>query len=256
MRISLDIRKGLEENAASYFEKAKKDKRKLEGTRKIISEYEKKLIAAEAELSEKKSIAKHAVKREWYEKFRWFISSEGFLVIGGKDATTNEIIIKKHADKEDVVFHTDMAGSPFVVVKKEGKDGEIPKTTLDEAASFTAAHSRGWKLGMATLNVFYAHPEQVTKTTNSGESLSRGAFYIKGSVTNFSPKMEYAVGMLDDGRVMGGPISAVKKHCIKFAEVVQGDEKTSDAAKQIQKLIGGELDEIIRALPQGCKVKK
>ena len=58
------------------------------------------------------------IKREWYEKFRWFISSEGFLVIGGRDATSNEIVIKKHADKNDLVFHTDIKGSPFHLSKQ------------------------------------------------------------------------------------------------------------------------------------------
>ena len=62
--------------------------------------------------------------------------------------------------------------------------------------------------------------------------------------------------MMDDGRIMGGPVSAVKKHCKRFVELMQGDEKTSDVAKKIQKAVGGELDDIIRVLPQSCKIKK
>ena len=37
---------------------------------------------------------------------------------------------------------------------------------------------------------------------------------------------------------------------------MQGDAKVSDIAKLIKKTIGGELDEIIRILPQSCKIKK
>ena len=48
-----------------------------------------------------------------------------------------------------------------------------------------------------------------------------------------------------------GPVEAVRHHCEKFVVVVQGDSKPSDLAKILQKQLGGELDEIIRALPSG-----
>ena len=59
--------------------------------------------------------------REWYEKFRWFTSSDGFLVVAGKDTVSNEVLIKKYAKQEDVVFHAEISGAPFTVVKTEGK---------------------------------------------------------------------------------------------------------------------------------------
>ncbi|MBN1792667.1 DUF814 domain-containing protein [Candidatus Woesearchaeota archaeon] len=256
MRISLDVRKSVDENASSYFELSKKDKKKIEGVRKVILEHSGKLKDFLEREEEKALRQKPAPKRrlEWFEKFRWFISSDGFLIIGGRDAATNEIVMKKHADPDDLVFHTDMAGSPFVVVKREGK-GIIPKSTLEEAAKFTAAFSRGWKNNMAAIAVFYVKPEQATKTPNPGESLPKGAFVIRGETKYFHPGMEYAVGMAD-GRVMGGPVSAVKKHCDNYLEIGQGDSKTSDVAKAVQKAIGGGLDEILRVLPQGCKIKK
>jgi len=204
---------------------------------------------------QQQAVVQKRKKQEWFEKFRWFLSSDGFLVVGGRDATTNEIIIKKHADKDDLVFHTDMAGSPFIVIKKDDKP-EIPESTKEEAATFEAAFSRGWKQGMGTLPVFSARPEQLSKQPNTGEFISKGSFVVRGELKYYSPKMEFAVGLLEDGRVMGGPVSAVKKHCSKLVEVIQGDEKTSDVAKAVQKIIGGELDEIIRALPQGCKFKR
>ena len=271
MRLSLDIRKTLEENAASYFEKAKKEKKKIEGARKVVADYKKKLSALEKEYNEqaeKKHIAKAQVKKEWYEKFRWFISSDGFLVIGGRDSTTNELAIKKHTDSNDVVFHTDMAGSPFVVVKRQGvkqgadgiagdasKEGAIPESTLEEAADFTAVFSRGWKQGLGGLSVFSVKPEQVSKTARSGEFISKGAFMIYGEKKFYRPDMSYAVGAWDD-KIMGGPLSAVKKHCKDFVEIIQGDEKVSDVAKQVQKKLGKGLDDIIRVLPANCRLKR
>ncbi|MBU0471640.1 MAG: DUF814 domain-containing protein, partial [Nanoarchaeota archaeon] len=175
MRITLDFRKTVEQNASDYFEKSKKAKKKLKGAMKALLKTKEKLKITESkEVVPEKPIIRKIKKKEWYEKFRWFVSSDGFLIIAGRDATTNEIVIKKHTDKEDLVLHTDMAGSPFVVVKAEGK--EIPKTTLQEACDFTADYSRGWKEGLSTLAVFYVKPEQVTKEANTGESLPKGAF--------------------------------------------------------------------------------
>ncbi|HJX06185.1 MAG TPA: NFACT RNA binding domain-containing protein [Candidatus Nanoarchaeia archaeon] len=254
MKISLDIRKSLEENAASYFEKAKKEKKKLEGAKRIVEEYRKRLSSLEEEKAQKKAVIKPLARKEWYEKFRWFISSDSFLVIGGRDATTNEVIIKKYVDKDDLVFHTEAPGSPFVVVKKEGKAGDMPGLTREEAAAFTAAFSKAWKQGLSTLPVFQVKPEQVSKQAKSGEYLTKGAFMIYGEKEFYNPVMSYGIGLYHE-KIMGGPLSAVKKHCKEVVEIIQGDEKLSDVAKQVQKRIGGELDEIMRVLPPGCKIK-
>ena len=254
MRIALDFRKSVEENASGYFERSKKAKAKIDGARKAIEDHKLKLETAREPVKKQVKKVGAGRKAEWFEKFHWFISSDGLLVIGGRDATSNEIVIKKHAGPQDLVFHTDMAGSPFVVVKNEG-GGEVPEATREEAAQLTAVFSRGWKNGMATLPVFSARPEQVTKTPNPGESLPKGAFVIRGELTYYSPRMEYALGSYQE-KVMGGPLQAVRKHCGKAVVIVQGSDKVSDVAKAVQKRIGGGLDEIIRKLPQNCRVRK
>ena len=258
VRISLDISKSIEKNAEVYFEKAKKARKKIEGAKEAVEKTRKKIEQVKkAELKElekeKKKLPER--KKHWYEKFRWFITSDDFLVIGGRDATSNEIVVKKHAEPDDLVLHTDMAGSPFFVIKSEGK--KITETALKEAADATCSFSRAWKLGLATQSVFYVKPEQVTKTARPGEYLPRGAFMIKGKTSYIENKINCAIGMTDDGAIMAGPVEAVKKHCKKYVTIQQGDEKTSKIAKQIQYKIGGDLDEIIRAMPTGgVKIKK
>lgn len=170
--LTIDLNKSVEQNAAVYYEKAKKAKRKLEGALAVVRRYEQELQKLERPKPEAKE-TKKAVKREWFEKYRWFYSSEGFLVIGGRDATTNDMIIKKHAAADDIVFHTDMAGSPFFVIKTEGK--KPGNATMQEAADATCSFSRAWKLGLSTQSVFHVAPEQVTKTANTGEYLTKGA---------------------------------------------------------------------------------
>ncbi len=249
-KINIDITKSIEENASIYFEKAKKAKKKMEGAREALKKSETKLkkIKKEKPVIEKKKL-KTKQKKEWYEKFRWFISSEGFLCIGGRDATSNEIVIKKHTDKNDIVFHTDTAGSPFFVVKTEGK--KPGDATLEEAAQATASYSRAWKLGVTYLDVFYVKPSQVSKKTKAGEYMGKGAFMIYGKKNYLKSELKIAVGV-KDSRIIAGPVNAVKANAEKFTIIEQGREKASALAKKIQKKLGaGEIDDIIRMLPTG-----
>ena len=256
----LDLTKNIDENAAVYFEKAKKIKKKIEGAEKALRENLKKLSELEGKkekiiLEKSKQEKLKERKQEWYEKFRWFISSEGFLVIGGRDATSNEIVVKKHTEPDDLVFHTDMAGSPFFVVKSDGR--EIGEKTKEETADATCTFSRAWKLGLQTSSVFYVKPEHVSKKTKAGEYMGKGAFMIYGKTNYISNKVNLAVGVTDNQQIMAAPLEAVKANCKKYIVLEQGNEKASAVAKYIKHKINGSIDEIIRALPSGgVKIKK
>ncbi len=261
--IELYLEKSIEQNASIYYEKAKQLKHKRDGLLKAIEETKIKLGTLQNEKEkalqqiQKKAeqIKQSERKREWYEKFHWFYSSEGFLCIGGRDATTNEVIVKKHTEKDDIVLHTDMAGSPFFVIKN-GKNATIK--TIQEAAQATASYSKAWKLGLSTLDVFYVNPEQVSKKTKAGEYMPKGAFMIYGETNYLHPILEIAVGITHEKRVVAGPLEAVKVQTEKYVLVSPGKEKTSDAAKRIQKILNiSDVNEIIPMLPAGgCSIKK
>jgi len=142
-----------------------------------------------------------------------------------------------------------MAGSPFFVVKSESRN--IGDKTKEEAADATCTFSRAWKNGLQTTSVFYVNPEQVSKKTQAGEYMGKGAFMIYGKTNYIDNKVNLAVGMTEKQQVMSGPLDAVKKHCRNYAALEQGNEKVSRIAKHIQYKIGGAIDEIIRALPSG-----
>ncbi len=259
MEIEFDLNKSVDENAGTYFNLAKKAKKKLEGAKAALEDSKKKLqkLLKEEEkfqLEEEIKQQKKERKREWYEKFHWFISSEGFLCIGGKDATSNELVIKKHTEKEDLVLHTDMAGSPFFVIKNGQKAGA---ETIQEAAQAVAVYSKAWKLGHTSADVFYVKPEQVTKEAKPGEHIGKGSFMVYGKTNYLHPQLEYALG-LADGEIIGGPLPAIKKKTAVFVVVISGREKKSALAKKIKaKLKGGDLDDIIKFLPAGGgEVKK
>ncbi|MEM0231296.1 MAG: NFACT RNA binding domain-containing protein [Candidatus Woesearchaeota archaeon] len=247
VEVEIDTKISIEANASRYFEEAKRFKKKAEGALKALSEA-KKRIEEEAITFQKQKEVESRREKKWYEKFRWFISSEGFLVIGGRDATTNDILIKKHMEKHDLVFHAEMAGSPFVLIKTEGKTpGEL---TIAEAAAETASFSRGWRLGLSEMEVFYVTPEQVSLTPKAGEYMGKGSFMIYGKRNVLRAPLRVAVGIYE-GAVMCGPPSAVSKNCPKGILIGPGSEKKTDIAKVISKELNCKIDDVVRELPSG-----
>jgi predicted ribosome quality control (RQC) complex YloA/Tae2 family protein len=267
MIITLDTKRNVEQNAAMYYEAAKKAKKKLRGAREALARAERELEAELERKGKKEGVlesgmagkpggraAKRGKKPEWFEKLRWFVSSEGFLCVGGRDATTNEIVIKKHMQPDDIVFHTEMAGSPFFLVKTGSQDGKEPgEATIREAAIATASFSRAWKLGVAYAEVYHVRPEQVTKSAMPGEYVPKGAFMIYGKKNMMNAELKLAVGIDAEGRLMCGPVAALEKNCRDDVKILQGNGRASDAAKIIEKKLGlkNSADEIIRALPSG-----
>ena len=41
-----------------------------------------------------------------FEKFYWFISSENYLVIGGRDQQQNELVVKRYLTDSETHTHT------------------------------------------------------------------------------------------------------------------------------------------------------
>jgi predicted ribosome quality control (RQC) complex YloA/Tae2 family protein len=267
MKLSLKLNKTLDENAQIYFTKAKKLRKKIPGANKAIGITNNKIAKLEDKPIEKlKQVVKiKRVKRKWFEKFRWFLTSEGFFVIAGRDSSTNEDLIKKHTDKEDLVLHSDMAGSPFVVIKKNSCEKEISEKDISECADFVLAYSRAWKKGFGNADIFYVKPEQVTKTANAGEHLGKGAFMIRGKTNYIQNKLDFCVGVYDkiedfeySGRIFVGPEEAAKVYCKKYFNLIPGRQKTSEIAKILKYEFASELDldEFIRVIPAASEIVK
>ena len=238
-RVKIDTRKTAAENAEHYYETAKRAKLKLAGAKKALDDTRKKM--AELKLREEASVQqapeiKKSREKRWYDKFHSFYSSDGFFVVGGKDATTNEILIKKHAEKGDVVFHAEMHGAPFFVVKNpSGK--EIPQKTLEETAEAAASYSSAWKTGVSSCDVYYVLPGQVSKSAPSGEFLGKGAFMISGKKEYFrKTTLQIGIGVkLNQGaEVIAGPVSAVASNSKYHVKVSVGDKKSEELAKEIK----------------------
>lgn len=259
----LELQRSLFENAASFYERGKKARQKLEGaraaledSRRKLTEVEKKMHKAE-ELEQVKpaeamqELAKHKVKhKEWFEKFRWFVSSDGFLVVAGKDATSNEVLVKKYTEDKDVVFHADIVGAPFVVVKTEGK--KPSEQCLREAGEFAAAFSRGWREGFGSVDVYWVRPEQLSKGGPSGESVAHGAFVVRGERNWMrGTPLRIAVGVaISDresrARIGGGPVEAVRAKLNAYVVIVPGDVEGKELFNRVLTSLGRKLPRELR----------
>jgi len=212
----------------------------------------------------KKAIPKPTVltvrreRKEWYQKFRWFFTSEGKLAVGGRDAQSNTILVKKHMLEGDVAYHADLFGSPFFILK-EGK--EQTPAEVRQMGQATASFSSAWKTGLSAADAYWVEPDQVSGSAPSGEYLARGSFAIRGK-KNFVTKnpVELAIGMDAEGRIASGPEEAMMKSSRAYLVIIPNREKASDTAKRVlfelRKLYGDELgatslDDVMRALPTG-----
>jgi len=260
MKIELDYEKSAEENAAHYFEQSKLARKKVAGLKTAIKEITEKRKKKEKKAEEKKEAEKRDFERKrtkkWFEKYRWFVSTDGFLVIGGRDAHSNDEIVKKRMSMKDSYFHADVYGAPHCVVESEDK--KIPEATMKEAAQFAVTFSKAWQEGRAYADAYSARPDQVSKNAPTGESLGTGAYMIYGEREWYRKvPVACAIGFNEkEGALMAGPPSAVKASCSSPIELKQGGKKKSDLAKQLKALlekkgIRAALDDIIALLPNG-----
>ena len=257
MRITIDIYKSVQANAAYYYERAKRSKKKIEGAQRAYEETLKKIENLSAKKEQRQKRQAEERKRQWFEKFRWYSSSEGNLVIGGRDATTNDIIIKKYLEPNDLVFHTQLKGSPFVIIKAGNQ--KITEEEREDAAIFCASNSKQWEAKISLADVYSIKPDQVKKEFG----LPKGSFMIYGERTYYKAPLELAIGLFQENKVMCGPLSAVKKQCKYILSIRQGSMKKSDAAKKIRyffhqkEKVDVDIDDIMQALPPGeCDIKE
>jgi len=239
--LQLNLTRSIQASAAKFYEKAKKAQRKLEGAEKALRGTQTKIEQLQQKKQQIVKVPKPPpVRREktWYEKFRWFHSSDGLLVIGGKDATSNEVLIKKHMEPHDVVFHADIVGAPFVLIKTEGNTPS--EQSLTEAAQFAASYSRAWKEMFGAVDVYWFHPQQVSKSPPSGQYLRKGSFMIRGAknyIRNVPLAVVIGVQIKDYTRIIGGPPEAISKHTNVYVEIVPSEHKSSQLAKQIRHIL-------------------
>ena len=244
VKLELDIHKELHEIAEEYFEKAKKYDAKIKTAEMELEKSLSSLKNLEDEIARKIELEKVVVKlppRRWYDSFLWFISSDGFLVVGGKDAQSNERLVKKYMDANDIFMHAEIHGGAAVLIKNL-KNREISETTLMEAAIFAASYSKAWQKGLNAIDVFWTDPENVSTSPPSGQYLPTGAFIIKKKNYLKNTPLRLAIGLIINKlnheaivQLMSAPPQVMKSLTPYYAVIAPGTIKKSDVAKMLIK---------------------
>lgn len=248
-KLKLDLRKSVFENADYYYQLSKKAKRKGSLIKTAISETKQKiekLRKAGAKVAEEEKALEK--KKLWFEKYKWFITSDNVLVLAGRDAKSNERLVRRHLKSQDKYAHADVHGAPSVVVRGSSE------IALKEACEFALLHSKAWSSKLATGDAYWVNAEQVSKAAKWGY-VPKGAFVITGK-KNYLKNLSVSAGIglikIDNvDKVMCAPADIIKKKCSTYIIFEPGEVDKQEFAKAVAKVFNCELNEIMRLLPPG-----
>ncbi len=255
VEIVLDARKSLNENAAAYFEKAKKAREKKTGLLAAIGDVEKKIEELKRKVGQEKQeleektrvVEKVFEKKEWFERFHYFRTDGGRLCIAGKDAKQNELLVKHHLEEGDLFFHADVQGAAATILK----DGlNASGEEKEQAAQWAACFSKAWKGGFSSVDVYAVPKDQVSKTPKSGEYLQTGSFIIAGKREWFkNTELKVAVGLAGDGKLVVVP-NSLASTLDKKTEAAPGEKKllAAEIAKKLA-LSREQQEKLMQMLP-------
>jgi predicted ribosome quality control (RQC) complex YloA/Tae2 family protein len=291
--VTLAVEKSVHQNAQTYFEQARTLKDKAKGAKAALERTETQATKEQAKRAKDAAagrvrLAKRS-KRFWFEKHRWGILSDGRMIVGGRDAKGNDTVVRKYLRSTDLYVHADLHGAPScslrlhdgleidpnpmgfrpegvasLKISQEFVDGledaqNLPVEIIEEGAQLAIAWSRAWGSGGAAATAFHARPSQVSKQTESGESIGRGAFVVRGQRTWYRDvPMEIAIGFAIINNIpipISGTAAGVSKICQRWALIKPGREKKETIANRIAKATGLAQDDVLSALPPGaCEI--
>ena len=195
--------------------------------------------------------------KQWYERYRWFVTSDGYLVIGGRDASSNSAIIRKYMTENDIIFHAEIHGSPFFLVKNVNNQEKQDSAYVEEAAQATVSFSRAWKDGLSSGDAYWVFPNQVKKGAPTGQFLPKGSFVIEGK-RNFCRGIELklSIGLVQIEKkysIVCGPLNAVIKRSLVFASLLPGGTDQMNLAKRVKSEFVRAISEFDQSLAEYCK---
>lgn len=188
-----------------------------------------------------------------FKKYRWFFTSLGKLVIGGKSAIQNEEILKKlKSEKKDyTIMHTAEPGSPFSVILS---DKTPTSSELEQTAIFTAAFSRAWRQGKKKVEIHIFNLSQLYKKS----SMKQGTWGVKGEIKKKSTKLGLVITK-QKSKLRAVPEGAVKSKKQILLRIVPGKIDKSLLLPKLQILLPSSFsqEEVLSALPSGgIKIQK
>jgi len=264
-KIKIDLNSSLPTTASTLFNESKKQKAAIGSIEKLLIKTENELEKVIEKGESAKSVSFTQVrKKNWFERYRWFYTTDGVLAVGGRDSSSNSAIIRKHLDKNDKVFHAEISGSPFFLLKDNATS---TPASLTEVAHATVCFSKVWKEAFYGSSAYWVNPDQVKKGAPSGQSMAKGSFMIEGQ-RNFvkisSLKMCVAIIKHEESYLLTCGPPSMKNTAVCYAMIEPTGQDMADVAKRIRYefLSSNEeiakpfsIDDFVRVLPAGaCKI--
>ena len=264
-KIKIDLNSSLPTTASSLFNESKKQKAAIGSIEKLLRKTESELEKVIKKGESAKPVSFSQVrKKNWFERYRWFYTTDGVLAVGGRDSSSNSAIIRKHLDKNDKVFHAEISGSPFFLLKD---NGAATPASLTEVAHATVCFSKVWKEPMYGSSAYWVNPDQVKKGAPSGQSMAKGSFMIEGQ-RNFvkisTLKMCVAIIKHEEIYLLTcGPPSLINT-AVCYAMIEPTGQDMADVANRIRYVFLSSnekiakpfsIDDYVRVLPAGpCRI--
>jgi len=183
-----------------------------------------------------------------YKAYRWFFTSSGALVVGGKNADQNDSLIKYISKKEENfwVLHTSDPGSSFCVIIKDSE--KVTKKDIAETAIFCGSFSQAWKKNKNKTNVDIFMSVQVFKE----KGMKAGTWGVSGQIKKISAPLELVLTKQNNIYRAVPEKSVIKKDILLFIKPGKIN-KERQINELMEKLMENKKkkDELLSALPAG-----
>jgi predicted ribosome quality control (RQC) complex YloA/Tae2 family protein len=227
-KVSLDYEKSIDANANLLYDRAKELREKAKRAEDALQNTEARIGKRKKGLAKEEESRGGAIptKQFWFERYKWFLTSSGKLVIAGRDARTNDQVVKKHLKPE-----------------------------LREVCIFALAHSKAWNAGVKEGSAYWVLPDQVSKAPMAGEFVPRGGFIIRGKRNYFHHiLMEMVVGEIShqgERKIMGAPRKTMESMSERYVIIGPGKTERSKISSKLARKFEVPEEEISRILPPG-----
>ena len=199
LAVDIDLAQSPWANARLYYDQRRtatvKQEKTVQASVKALKSTEQRVMAdLKKGLKQEKDVLRPVRKQMWFEKFTYFVSSDGYLVLAGKDVQQTETLYRKYLKKGDAYVHADLPGAASVIIKNNPATPEapIPPSTLSQAGNLSVCTSNAWD-NKAVMSAWWVLSENVSKIAPTGEYLAAGSFNIKAK-KNYLPPAQLLLG--------------------------------------------------------------
>ena len=226
-RLAVDIDLGISAwaNAKQYHDQkrsaAQKHQKTARASQMALKSTEHKVMTdLKKALKQERDVLRPVRKQFWFEKFIYFISSDKYLVLAGRDAQQSDLLYRKHLRKGDVYVHADLHGAASVVIKNTAgsTDAPVPPSTLAQAGQLAVCTSTAWD-SKAGMSAWWVNAHQVSKTAPTGDYLMSDTFVVSGK-KNFLPPAQLLLGFAVLFHISDESKANHVKHRLRDAEVL------------------------------------